>query len=815
MRDLQFDLRRTLRILLATPGNTAIMVGILALGIAANGAVFSLVRGVLLRPLPYAEPDRLLTIYTRFEEPSGYEIPEVALSGPEYLDYRNATRTLSGVAAWNGVDFNFLAGNGEPVRVEGIRATANLFHVLGTAPFLGRGFGPGEDSPGSPCVVVLSHRLWLATSGSDGEMLGGDVRLDGVPCRVIGVMPAGFVFPSAAVQLWTQMLLDPASPTWSRASHALLGVGRLAPGATQTELESELTQVARIWEGAYPEHHVGHTLFARGLHQDLVGESRRPLLVLMGAVGLVYLAIAVNLTGLGVTRAEGRRREIALRVALGASRPRIARQLIAESVTTAVAGGLLGLLGAALLIDGLLAFYPGELPRVEAVRLDLPVALFSMALALATGFIIAGANFWSGTRSDPWGALRAASRSASAQAPSVRVRRVLVVAQVAIGLALVLAATHLVRAYARIARTGLGFDPHNVVTFAVTLPPASYPAGEQVRQFMADLTTRLETVPGVVAAGGVSDLPLESAGPPDGFMIEGRPAIRPGEAGPTARALTVTPGWFPAFRVPLIRGRLLDEGDIAGRPLVAVINQSAAKKYWPGEEPIGRRIRYYGPTDPWIEVVGVVGDLRSEAAVLAPEPAVYVAHAQIARTTELIRSMTLVVRTAGRATASGASIRAQVTALDPSLPITEMRPMTTVAAEAVGDRRFTMVLMTGFAGIALMLSALGLYGVLAYQVVLRTREIGIRMALGASHREVRRQVLGEGLAVAVAGIAIGLGASLAGQRVMAQLLFEVRPNDPLTLAGVSGGLILISIAACLIPVVRASRVDPAIALRAE
>jgi predicted permease len=611
------------------------------------------------------------------------------------------------------------------------------------------------------------------------------------------------------------MRLDPASPSWGRSSHWLLGVGRLAPGATQQAFEAELTYFGRTWAETYPDHHVGHGLIARDLRRDLVGDTRMPLLVLTGAVGLVFIAIAVNLVGLSVTRAEGRRREIAVRVALGAGRGRIARQLLLECLTIAVTGGLLGLIGAAWLIDAILAFYPGELPRAEAVRLDLAVAGVSLALSVLTGLVLAAASLWSATRFGPAEAIRASSRTASASGSSVRLRRALVVGQVAIGLSLVLAATLLVRAYVRITRTDLGFDPKDVVTFALTLPEPDYPTGDAVRRLVSDMTVRLGALPGVEAAGGVSALPLVSAGPPDDFMVEGRPAVRPGEPGLNARALTVTPGWFPALRVPLLRGRLLDDRDNAQAPLVAVINQAAARKYWPGEDPIGQRIRYYGPRDPWLTVVGIVGDLRSQSPTAAPEPAVYMPHAQPARETQTIRELSVTVRSRAGAPAAGPAIRAQVAALDPALPITELVPMTRVAIESVGDRRFTMLLMAAFAGVALLLSALGLYGVLTHLVQLRTREIGIRMALGASQVEVMRRVMGEGLALALAGVGLGLCLSLAGQRALSHLLFGISPGDPVTLAGVAVGLLVVAMVACLVPVRRASRVDPMTALRAE
>ena len=798
-----------------SPGFTLVVVLTLALGIGANTAIFSVVNGVLLRPLPYEESGDLVSLYTRYLPATGYDFPYFPLSGPEYLDVREGVAAFDDAAAYTYETSNLASGSGEPQRVLGVQASGHVFDLLGSRPAFGRTFAPGEDALGGPCVTVLSYGLWRELWGGDPAAVGRDLRLDGAPCRVIGVMPKGFVFPLSDVRLWTPLRLDPTSPTWGRASHPYSAVARLRRGGSLAEAEAELEGLYARWSADFPEHYAGgHYVVLRSLHDDIVGDVRPALLVLLAAVGFVLLMMCVNLATLLLSRAESRRREVAVRAALGAGRGRIVRQLLTESLVLALAGGALGVLLTVWLLHALIGLYPDGLPRADEIAVDGVVLLFTCGVSVLTGVAFGLLPAFQGSGLRLQEALKAEGRSSMGHRTSTRIRRALVVAEVALSLMLVVGAMLLVRSYVELRRLNLGFEPAGVLTFGVEPTQAGYPDPGQVRQFFAELHARLAALRGVESVGEISNLPLVSAGPADNFIIEGRPLPEGDQPGWNARYLIVGPGAFETLRMRLRRGRLLEEGDVAGRQLVAVINETAARSYWPNEDAVGRRIRY-GEDGPWITIVGVVADVRSLSLAEAAPPAIYVAHAQAARPTYPGRFMTVVLRARGDPQVLVPAARAAVAELDPTLPLADVRSMQQIVDLAAGGPRFTMTLMMAFAALGLLLGALGIYGVLAYAVQRRLQEIGVRVALGASSRDVLRLVVGQGMALAACGVVVGSVAAFGLTRFLSSLLFGVGATDPLSFATVALVLLTVSFAASWLPARRAVAVDPMTALRAQ
>lgn len=816
MTRLWSDTRIGFRRLRQTPVFTAAVVLTIALGIGLNTAMFSIVKGVILDPLPYREPDDLVSVYTRYPPSIGQDFSYFELSGPELLDLREHVRSLS-VSAYQWSEWNTTLDGSDAERVQGASATANLFTVLGVPAALGRTFATGDDAPGAPCVTVLSDGFWRDRFGGATDIVGRDLRLDGRPCTIVGVMPPGFVFPIQQVRLWTSLALHPTHPNWGRNNHDFLAVARLAQGRTIAQAEAELRLLWRRWSSEYPDDYAkGHFVILRDLKEDLVGDLQTALLVLLGAVAFVLLIVCANLAGLVLSRAEGRRREGAIRSALGAGRARLLQQLLTEHLLLAVTGGALGLLVARWLLPLLLALYADDLPRGGRFVLDGGVLAFTSLAVVLAGVTFAFVPALRATRVDIQDALRADGRSTTTRRSSVRAQSVLVVVEVALSVVLVTGAILLLRSYAGLRQLDAGFDPQDVLTFQIFTPSTAYASREHVQQFHATLRERLAALPGVATAGAMSDLPLQSAGGSDNFVIEGAPPTGPGEPGRNARFSMVTPGAFEALRIPLRRGRLITERDGTGQPLVAVINDIAARTYWPSGDPIGRRIGYGGPDgQTWITVVGIVGDVRSMGLDRPAPPAIYVPLAQSPRPDYEGRAMTFVVRSQTNATALAASVRSTVMSLDASLPVDQLLPMMAVVDRAASQPRFAAYLMGFFALSALLLGAIGIYGVLAYAVERRRTEIGVRIALGADRGRVFRLVVSRGLMLAAVGGVCGLAMALAVARMLSTLLYGVSATDPSTLAAVPLLLVAVAFVAGAIPALRAARVDPVRALRGE
>ena len=813
------DLRFTLRSLRQRPGFTALTVLTLALGIGATSAIFSVVNGVLLRPLPYHEPDGVVLVHTRLEGTPGRE-----LSLPEFFDLREQSRSFSRLAGFANGSLT-LTGSGTPERLQAGYVTAVAFPVVGVSPARGRGFAAAEDLPGRPPVVVLSDGLWRRRFGADPDIVGRTLILDDVPTTVLGIMPPGFQLPThyagPGMELWTLMRLDPSVDRSERGWHWLTVMGRLRPGVDVAAADRETASLMAGMLQRYPnEYDADFTGSVSPAIEVLVGDIRPVILVLMGAVGLLLLIACANVASLLLARAEARHREIAVRAALGARAGRIVRQLLTESVALAVAGGLLGLLLALWGVRGLVAMAPPTLPRLETIGLDGWVLAFTAVITLTTGMLFGLAPAVQAARPDLSNALTEGGRGGSAGLRRQRFRRGLVVSQIALALVLVAAAGLLVQSFARMRGVDPGFEPGHLLTARVELTPVRYESNEKIRAFYQRLVERLEAIPGVRSAAVVKALPMMQLELGDwSFVREGRHSLppRPSEWN-LAYWQTMSPEYFETMRIPVLQGRGIEATDRIGSSGVAVINRTLARQVWPRGDALGQRILMGGgATDSvWRTIVGVVGDVRHRGLDAEPRPEIYLPYAQFpAGTGTPQRTMRIALRSAGDPVQLTGALRAAVAELDPDLPVGEIQTMEEALGTWAAERRLTMVLVGAFALLALALGAVGVYGVMAHLVVQRTREIGIRMALGAVPREILALVLSQGAWLAFLGIAAGLAGALAATRLLAGLLFGVGPTDPITFLATAGALAAVAGAASVLPAVRAVRTDPVDALRSD
>ena len=808
------DVRFGSRSLRRNPAFATVAILTLALGIGANAAIFSVVNAVLLRPLPWSEPDRAVMIWSKW---TAFDKTWVATG--EVVDYRRRAKTLSEVAAWGEGQVN-LTGDGDPERVSSANVTANLFSTLGVGAMMGRTFSAAEDVRNGPNVVVLGHALWSRRYGADPGIVGRTIQINGNTYEVTGVMPPGFVLPTdyqnpEPSQLWLPLQMDPAS--MDHGSHGLYAAARLTPGATVRQAADELhgIAVAMTAEGLYPRQMQFDTVVL-SLTDEVVGNVRRAIWLLFGAVAFLLLIACANVANLLLARAEGRQREIAVRAALGASRLRVMRQLLTESLVLTSIATTVGLAFAFVGVRFVGWWNPANVPRVADVTVNLRVLLFTAGVAVVTSLAFSLAPAVRALRVDLTDSLKDGAQGASSGGGRQRYRHALVVIEMALAVVLLVGAGLMLRSLWALQRVQLGFDPSQVLTMRLSLPATSYQTPEQVVDFYTRLLDRVRPIAGVRTAGAVRALPLGSTIGDFGLRVEGfTPTPGTGAKGDWQIASS---GYLEAMGERVIRGRGITPDDKTETMLVALVNEEMARRYWAGRDPIGGRFQVGGGAQnrPFITVVGIVADVRHNGITDAVKEKFYVPHTQWHKSVgNAIRSMTLVMKAQGDPKALANPVRQAIRELDPSLPVAAVRTMDEVVAATLSAPRFTGMLLGVFAALALALSAIGIYGVLSYVVSRRTREIGIRVAIGAGRGQVLRLVLGSGVGLALVGIVLGLAAAASLSRVMTTLLHDVQPGDPATYAAVAAALTIVAIVASLIPAWRATRVDPVKALKAE
>ena len=800
------DIRYALRNLIKRPGFTLIAVLTLGLGIGANSAIFSAVNALLLNPLAFPETDRIVAIWDTMPS-RGVVHNEVTVAN--YLDWRAQNQSFEQLALYRWWSAN-LTGNDSPERIQGFQVTANFIDVTGVKPIMGRNFTEEENQPGKDRVAIITHSLWQRRFGGDPNILNKTITIGSVQRTVVGVMPERFNFPKGA-EVYAPLALTPELMS-SRGNHSYYVIGRLKPGVTIEQAQADTNNITARLEKQYPETNTGWGAAVYPIVADTVRQYDTALWVMMGAVGFVLLIACANVANLMLARASGRQKEIALRAALGASRWRIARQLLTESVIVALLGGAVGVLIGFWGIDALRASNPGDAARFAPgwyqLGINVPVLLFTVGISLFSGLVFGLAPSLQVSKPDLNDALKEGARSVSGSAH--RLRSSLVVFEVALSLVLLVGAGLLVRSFLSLLKTDPGFNPDNVLTMALVLPGAKYREQPQVAAFYNDLVQRVKTTPGVDSAAAVNHLPLGGSNSSESYLVDGEPEPQPGQEN-EGRIRVATPEYFQTMRIPIMQGRGFTEQDKAGAPPVVIVNETLARKHWPGQNPIGKRIRFYGPPErtPWIEIVGVIEDVRHHLEEPAT-PEYYLPFTQNPG-----YGMFLVARTSVDPASLAGAIRQQVWAIDKDQPVFDVRTMQEVRSASVTMYSFSSVTLGIFAGIALLLASIGIYGVMAFAVTQRTQEIGIRMALGARGSDVLRLVIVHGMKLAVIGIAIGLLGAWGLTRFMGQLLVGVQATDLLTFAVVSACLFIAALLACYVPARRATKVDPLVALRYE
>ncbi|HEX2444574.1 MAG TPA: ABC transporter permease [Vicinamibacterales bacterium] len=808
------DLRYASRGLWRSPGFSVVALVTLALGVGLTTAIFGALDAVLLRPLPWGEPDRTVMIWSKW-----ISFDKTWLADGEVLDYRSRSRTMHTVAAWSDGQTNVTGGGAEPERVAFAQATANIFDALVVRPVAGRTYTVEEDVPNGPAVAVISYELWQRRYGGEASTVGRSIELNGHPYQIVGIMPRGFCLPTdyAAAdksQVWVPLQIDPK--TADHGSHGYYGVARLRAGATAAQATADLRSITQALtrEGQYPRE-MQFRAFAVTLREEVVGEVRGAVIAVFAAVGFLLLIACANVANLLIVRAESRQREIAVRSALGAGRGRVLGQLVAEALVLALAGTAAGVALAYAIIRWLSWWAPSGIPRLAEATVDLRVMLFAAGLTIATAafFSLAPALRLLGT--DVTGHLKDGAQNATAGTGRQRFRSGLVVTEMALAVVLVIGAGLMLRSLTKLQQIDLGFDPSNVLTLRLSTPPASYDTPEKVVLFYQQLIDRVRKRPGVLSAGAARLLPLDGQIGDYGLMVDGY--TPPPGSNAKGDWEIVTDGYIETVGERLVRGRTFRATDTSASQLVALVNEELARRYFAGRDPIGGRMRIGGdPKRPWVTIVGIVRDVRHNGVTAAVKEKFYVPHSQWhVATSNPIRSMSLVAKTAGNPLDLARVVREEVRARDPNLPVAQVRPMSEIVATSLSEPRFTSVLFGIFAGLALLLAAIGVYGVLSYLVTLRTREIGIRVAIGAAPRDVLWLILVRGFVLSLAGIAIGVIAAVPLGRLVAALLYEVRPLDPLTFGSVPLVLAGVALLAGLLPAWRAMRLDPVRALKTD
>ena len=811
------QVRLAFRSLLKTPGFTAVAIITIALAIAANTAVFSLVNALLIRPLPFKDPQHLVLLFEKF---SAQGLDQIPVSAPEYLDWEKQTQSYERIAAFNFADFN-LTGGDMPERIAGAVVTPSLFPLLGVAPIKGRVFNDTEFGEGNDGVVMISERLWRRRFNSDPQTLGTQVQINGRSFTIVGVMPAKFEFPlplfgvqggtfAERADIWKPIAFT-KNELESRGSRSYGVIGRLKPGVTMAQAQAEANTIVANWHQQFqdnykPANKFGATIYP--MHDLVIGGMRPALMILLGAVGTVLLIACANLTTMLLARAGAREREFAIRLALGAGRMQLVRQMLAESTLLALVGGTTGVVLAIWGLDLLRSIGTQTVPRLAEVNLDLRVLLVTLGTAVATGIVIGLIPALASGKPELTEALKEGGRGSTSGLRRNRLRNTLVVAEVALALVLLVGAGLLLKSFVRLQNVNPGFESRNVLTMEVSLPLLKYPRGKPVADFYAEATRRVKALPGVEAAAFTSILPLSGSNSDSSFGIEGLDPL----AGiyPDEEIRDVTPEYFNVLKVPLLQGRFFNEGDQFEGPGVVIVNNSFARKWFPNQEAVGKRITFSDTRKPdikWLTIVGVVGDMRHRGLDLDPKPEYYLAHNQTP-----YRGMILAVRSTQDPRSLTSAIRREISRLDPDLPAANVRTLEQVATDSIAPRRLSVVLIGVFAAVAVVLASVGIYGVMSFLVVQRTHEMGVRMALGAQRGDVLRLVIGRAAKLVLIGTAAGLVLGVLSGRALQAMLFNVGAFDLTTFLSVTLALIAVSLLASYIPALRATRADPMIAL---
>ena len=809
MQSFTQDLKYALRTLTRSPGFTLSVVLVLALGIGATTAIFPLVDATLIRPLPFADPDRLMMIW---EDASAMGYPKNNPSPANYSDMRADTRAFEDMAASSMGTWN-LTGGGEPIRLEGVRVTANLADVLGVQPVLGRFFSTDEDRDGADPVIVISHGLWQRRFGSDPGIVGTDIVVNDMETTVVGVMPARMPYPSSRTEIWVPMAFSDEERS-RRDSHYLRVVGRLRSEVGVEFAQSDLERIATRLEEDYPRTNTDYGLLAEPIQVQYTGDVRSGFLLLLGAVGAVLLIACANIANLLLVRTSGRGKEIAIRAALGAGRVRLIRQMLTESVLLSVTGGIVGMILARASLVLLSALVPAGIAGAVEVEMDLRVMIVGLAVSLTTGLVFGIVPALSVLRVRLNETLQRTSGRVGTSRASRRLRDVLVVGEVALSVALLVGAGLLLRSFASVRNVDPGYRAENVLTVRTDLSFERYAETRRRHGFYREVLERVAALPGVLSVGYTSFVPLTNGGGSLGFTIEGRPESPDGH-NPDANFRSIS-GYIPTMKIRLLAGRIFDGRDRADGTDVAIVNETMAGRFWAGEDPIGKRFKIGGfrSTEAWKTIVGVVGDVRQMGLEVPARPEMYIPMEQFP-SSGFFNPRDLVIRTAGAPLALAASVREQVWAVDPNQPISYVRSMEEILDGEVFERRTETLLLGGFSLLALIVASVGLYGVLSYAVSHMKKEIGIRMALGAEQGAVLGMVLRQGMTLAAIGCGVGLALAYVLGGVMSSMLFGVEATDPLTFVSVPLVLVSVALVASLIPARRATKIDPIVALRYE
>lgn len=804
MEDLRYDLRYAVRGIFKRPAFAIVVILTLALGIGANTAIFSVVKSVLLAPLPYVAPDRLMMVW---ETKPAQGRNRNVVNPQNYFDWQARSRSFTalGLYTWRTMT---LTGGGQPENLSGRAVTPNVFEILGVRPAIGRTFTREEGAPDAPLTLILSDGLWRRRFGADSGVVGRSIAISGGTARVVGVMPASFR-PLGNEQYWQAFRLDPADH--QRNGRYAMAIGRLKPGVTPQQAQAEMTTIARQLEAEVPEFDTGWGARVVAMKDDVVGPARGVLWMLLGAVGVVLLITCANVGNLMLSQAATRQRELAVRTALGAPAWRLVRQWLLENLVLALAGGVAGVVLAVWGVELLLAAHPDSVPRLHEIALDRGVLAITAIASIGVGVLIGLPAAFSGRLARIGSSMQAGGTRTTDGQGARRFRGALVVVQVSLALMLLIGAGLMMRSIAKLSAIDPGFNPDNTLTFSLDLPEGTYPADSgRVTTFYSQLLERIRAIPGVRSAGMVSYLPVSGIGAGTGFTVVGRPAP-PASQGPIAVIRIVDPQYLATIGVPLQRGRLFTDHDDAKAPPVVLVSAALVKKYWPTENPIGQHLKVsWTDPDAEPEVVGVVGDVLDTGLDGERDPTIYYPAPQSPS-----GFMSVVVRSSGASLLLAPALRSAVRSLDRDLPADGFQTLSAVVTDSMSDRRYPMFLLAIFAAVALVVAAVGVYAVLAFAVNQRTREIGVRMALGAQQGQVLRMMLRDGLRLALAGIAIGGVTGVFASRALSHLLFQVTPADPVTLAAMVAVLLAVSFVAMYLPARRATRVDPLTALRSE